>query len=176
MPRLDSAGGAFCMIKLLQQTLKAALADRSANGFQNGIQTVFVQDRLHFCKHFVNGHIILFHDLRGMSQGGIEAHISEEAPLQHQYRVEGLQLQTWSTLLHSLRTNYRPKGFGFHLPYALYPTASPAPIPRFDCEAYFIGHQPPLSSITKQSFKSETLFSSSLHVLYQHTPGQWQAH
>lgn len=45
--------------------------------------------------------------------------------------------------------------------------ASPVPVPILDCEGYFIGHQSPLSSITGKSFKSETLFSSSLHVLYQ---------
>ena len=60
----------------------------------------------------------------------------------------------------SLMTDSRPKGFGLHPQSALhYPTASPVPVSVRDFEGYFIGQQPPLSSIIEKSLKSESLFS-----------------
>lgn len=43
--------------------------------------------------------------------------------------------------------------------------------PHFDDGGYFIGCQPPLSSMTAKSFELETLFSSYLNVLYKPLTG-----
>lgn len=78
---------------------------------------------------------------------------------------EGLQLQTWVPLLELLNDGLQTKGLWTPPQSALhYPTASPVPVSVRDFEGYFIGQQPPLSSIIEKSLKSESLFSFACSV------------
>ena len=83
-----------CVSGLFDQPLEASLTNRTTDRSQYIFLAALFQDLADLVEYLVNSFSVDRQDFLVMSQGGVEAGITQEAFLQHQNGVQSLQFQT----------------------------------------------------------------------------------